>query len=351
MRTGVTLADVTRAADQLLAAGERPTVDGVRKVLGTGSPATVNNHLKDYYQALPMRLNMPASITTAAAELYRVIRETAQGEAQDEQTAQLQELERERSQLATDRRGFETERVALQQQVSVLQSDKSALLEQRSQLNAKLALLERQVAELGERAAAGESKATAAVEERERAGQRQIQELQRLREQAEGNERHLLGRIEDLQQQLKRLNAEREKEGAAAQQRNAGLETAVSEANKALAGLRTELAGAQREAAQERSARQERDRLHDLELDRLAKENQAVVAERDQLRAGVTQGEAALKRLAQERDDALREAARQEGKLQGHQARIEELRQELTQLRQPPRVKGKTDEVAGKQAE
>lgn len=37
MRTGVTIRDVTRAADQLLTAGERPTVESVRALLGTGA--------------------------------------------------------------------------------------------------------------------------------------------------------------------------------------------------------------------------------------------------------------------------------------------------------------------------
>lgn len=39
---GVTLADVTRAADQIIAEGERPTLDSVRRILGAGSPGTVN---------------------------------------------------------------------------------------------------------------------------------------------------------------------------------------------------------------------------------------------------------------------------------------------------------------------
>ncbi|TAM22870.1 MAG: hypothetical protein EPN60_16300 [Nevskiaceae bacterium] len=117
MRTGVTLIDITRAADQLLAEGERPTVDGVRKVLGTGSPATVNNLLKEYYQALPTRLNLPAAIATAAADLYQKIRETAQGQVAEQQEIFQRDLAADREKLGADRGAFESDRTSLQQQL------------------------------------------------------------------------------------------------------------------------------------------------------------------------------------------------------------------------------------------
>lgn len=197
MRTGVTIADITRAADQLLADGERPTVDGVRRVLGTGSPATVNNLLKEYYQALPTRLNLPAAIATAAAELHQKILETARGEVAEEQEAARQQLAADRQQLETERRQFEEEKSSLQRQVTMLTSEKQSLLDQQTQLSVKLSSLERSLAEQTARAASAESKAQSALEERERAATRHASEVQHLRQQAEGNERHLLARIED----------------------------------------------------------------------------------------------------------------------------------------------------------
>ena len=78
MRPGVTLEDITRAADQMLFAGHRPTVEGVRNILGTGSPATVNRHLNDYYLRLKDRLTLPPEIAAAAAELHAKTRVVAQ---------------------------------------------------------------------------------------------------------------------------------------------------------------------------------------------------------------------------------------------------------------------------------
>jgi len=39
---GVSAGDIERAADALLRAGERPTIEKVREKLGTGSPNTIN---------------------------------------------------------------------------------------------------------------------------------------------------------------------------------------------------------------------------------------------------------------------------------------------------------------------
>lgn len=335
MRTGVTLPDVTRAADQLLADGERPTVEGVRKVLGTGSPATVNNLLKEYYAALPNRLNLPAAIASAAAALYQQICDTALDEVRVQGEEKQAAFEADVAKLAADRRHFEDDRVRLQQQVASLEGDKQSGLALQAQQSTRITSLERALAEQTERAASAESRATAATEERERATQRHAQELQLLRSQAEGNERHLLGRIDDQQSQLKRLTADRDKEAAAHLQRVAGLETSLSEANKQAAALRNELSIAHRDFINERAHRQDGDRVHSEEIDRLSKEAQAIASEKDRLKSEAAQSAATLKRSVQERDDALREAARLEGKLQAHAARIEELREELAQLRRP----------------
>ena len=53
---GVTQEQVNRAADALVAAGERPTVDRIRAFLGTGSPNTVTRLLEGWWQTLGGRL-------------------------------------------------------------------------------------------------------------------------------------------------------------------------------------------------------------------------------------------------------------------------------------------------------
>ncbi|TAM33205.1 MAG: DNA-binding protein [Nevskiaceae bacterium] len=333
MRPGVNLADITRAADQLLAEGERPTVEGVRKILGTGSPATVNNLLKEYYAALPSRLTLPAGIATAAAALYQQIRDAANAEASEKAEAQQQELAADRERLAQERRAFEIDRIRLVQQVAGLEADKQAATALETQLNTRVSTLERSLAEQTERAAGAESRAAAATQERERAAQKHAAELQHVRDQAAGNERHFLGRIEDQQTQIKKLGADREKEAQAAQQRVSALEFSLSDANKQTAGLRNELAAAQRDLIQERTLRQDRERAHGQEVERATRETLAVGSERDRLKTELEQITATGKLRSQERDDALREAARQEGKLQAQAKVVDELRQELATLR------------------
>jgi hypothetical protein len=54
---GITQSDVDQAADALLLAGERPTVDRIRQHLGTGSPNTVTRLLDVWWRALGPRLS------------------------------------------------------------------------------------------------------------------------------------------------------------------------------------------------------------------------------------------------------------------------------------------------------
>lgn len=333
MRTGVTLTDITRAADQLLAVGERPTVDGVRKVLGTGSPATVNNLLKEYYQALPTRLNLPAAIATAAAELYQKIRETAQGEVAEQQEIFQRDLAADRDKLSADRSAFESDKASLQQRLAALTSEKQGLQEQLSALQSKVVGLERSLSEQTERAAAAESRALSAAEERERATAKHAAEVTHLREQAEGNERHLLARIEDQKTQAKRIATEREKEAAAAQSRISALETSVSENSKLLAATRGDLATAQRDLTREQSLRTEVEASLSNVQERLIKEQQAWAAERERMKAELLLEQSAIKHLRQERDDAMREAARQEGKASALLGQLDGLKGELAAVR------------------
>ena len=57
MAKGISQDQVTLAADQLLYAGERPTIERIRGLLGTGSPNTVNRFLDIWWQSLGSRLS------------------------------------------------------------------------------------------------------------------------------------------------------------------------------------------------------------------------------------------------------------------------------------------------------
>ncbi len=54
---GISQDQVSQAADKLLYTGERPTIERIRALLGTGSPNTVNRFLDIWWQSLGSRLN------------------------------------------------------------------------------------------------------------------------------------------------------------------------------------------------------------------------------------------------------------------------------------------------------
>jgi len=56
MARGITESDVHTAADELVASGERPTVERIRTHLGTGSPNTVTRWLETWWKNLGLRL-------------------------------------------------------------------------------------------------------------------------------------------------------------------------------------------------------------------------------------------------------------------------------------------------------
>jgi hypothetical protein len=56
MPTGISQDQVNAAADQLVAAGNKPTVEKVRQVLGTGSPNTITRMLEAWRGELAQRM-------------------------------------------------------------------------------------------------------------------------------------------------------------------------------------------------------------------------------------------------------------------------------------------------------
>jgi Plasmid replication region DNA-binding N-term len=75
---GVTATDVERAADNLLRAGERPTIDKIREQIGRGSPNTINPMLDAWWKRLSTRLDagpaalhrLPESVAHVAEALW-----------------------------------------------------------------------------------------------------------------------------------------------------------------------------------------------------------------------------------------------------------------------------------------
>lgn len=88
MAKGITETDVHTAADTLVAAGERPTVERIRAHLGTGSPNTVTRWLETWWGGLGERLiaqraklalpDAPAAVAELATQWWEQALATAQ---------------------------------------------------------------------------------------------------------------------------------------------------------------------------------------------------------------------------------------------------------------------------------
>jgi hypothetical protein len=97
---GVSAGDVERAADALLRAGERPTIEKVREKLGSGSPNTINPLLDAWWKRLSARLDagpaalhrLPESVAHAAEALWMQALDEGRRRAAQEQHATARSL-------------------------------------------------------------------------------------------------------------------------------------------------------------------------------------------------------------------------------------------------------------------
>lgn len=150
-RKGIQAVDVERAADQLLAAGERPTIEKVRAQLGRGSPNTIAPLLDLWFGGLGRRVRglagaegwgdqLPASLLTSAEALWRQAQEEASEAAQralapvkDDLAQQTLRLE-ERSQALVQQEALWLERQAsLERSLQVAEQQLAALQSQCAQ--------------------------------------------------------------------------------------------------------------------------------------------------------------------------------------------------------------------------
>lgn len=129
MARGITESDVHGAADELVAAGERPTVERIRAHLGTGSPNTVTRWLETWWhglgrrlQAQKVRLDIPAApevVNALAGEWWGRALAAARDEC-------AQALATEHSALLQDREALDDERIRLATEASALRAELEA---------------------------------------------------------------------------------------------------------------------------------------------------------------------------------------------------------------------------------
>jgi chromosome segregation ATPase len=151
MARGITETDVHTAADELVAAGERPTVERIRAHLGTGSPNTVTRWLDTWWQGLGMRLQTERTRLTipAAPEAIAILAgewwERALAAARDECT---QALAAERDAVRQDHEALNEERASLAAEAIELRTQLAAARHAEQVATTQAAELERLVEQL-----------------------------------------------------------------------------------------------------------------------------------------------------------------------------------------------------------
>ena len=106
---GITQSDVSHAADSLLRAGDRPTIEKIRAKIGRGSPHTINPMLDAWWRTLSARLDsgpaalhrLPESIAHITEALWMQALEEGKRRATLEQrdSARVAELDKQRMDL------------------------------------------------------------------------------------------------------------------------------------------------------------------------------------------------------------------------------------------------------------
>lgn len=238
MARGITQEQVFDAADQLLLASERPTIERVRRSLGSGSPNTVNRHLEAWWKRLGDRVaagkpaagGRPPEVDKAVDQLWRAALQQAETRARDGMGSERQALTQEAESVRKARESIAIERAALTQAQELLKAE----LEQ---LRQALAAAQSR-ADTAERASL---KGKETLQEAEKKIERLTAQLDAAKERAEGTQQHFMEKIATLEAQhdreVRRLKAEadRLRQGRKVDQ------AAVATAERALATAQGEL--------------------------------------------------------------------------------------------------------------
>ncbi|WP_449301670.1 DNA-binding protein [Pseudoxanthomonas mexicana] len=157
MARGITETDVHTAADALVAAGERPTVDRIRAHLGTGSPNTVTRWLETWWQALASRLQAhtvqlalpqaPAPVARLAQQLWEQALAAAEEAAAAQLLAERCELDDQRARLRSEK---EARDATLAQAEGARKHAEAAHAQALSELGHAHALIQRQDAQIAD---------------------------------------------------------------------------------------------------------------------------------------------------------------------------------------------------------
>jgi hypothetical protein len=154
MPKGITQEQVSAAADALVTAGERPTVEKIRAQLGTGSPNTVTRMLDTWRSALATRLSqvlalpdVPGDVGQAFTEVWRLAMAQAGSLAQTALVQEQNALLAAQTSLTQERKVWE---IAITEAQGIAQSADQAREVAETRLADVQRLVEQQAGQLAE---------------------------------------------------------------------------------------------------------------------------------------------------------------------------------------------------------
>ena len=246
MARGITEDAVFQVADELLARGERPTIERVRRTLGSGSPNTVNKHLETWWRRLGQRLSdgkgaigdRPPELERAFGQLWQVAKNLAE-------QVQSQRIRDERAELERAIAAFNEERARLEPERQALKTGRELLQAEMHELRTVAGAAHDKAEKLAAELKAALAEAAASKRERDRlSGQ-----LELARERLEGNTKHFSEKIANLtlnhERQVRTLKRNLEK----SMHDQAKAEDLLETTQAQLAKVETELATSRANAA------------------------------------------------------------------------------------------------------
>lgn len=133
----VTRDDVHRAADELLMARQRPTIEKIRQHLGRGSPNTIGPHLTAWFEQLHQRItepqrfaaqhSVPPALLALAQPLWEAALADARAQAADALEPERRELKRAQDDLAAREEAFAQERRVIEARLEAFQESQRTL--------------------------------------------------------------------------------------------------------------------------------------------------------------------------------------------------------------------------------
>lgn len=308
----VTKEQILAAADQIAAAGERPTLEAIRQRTG-GSYTTISPVLNEWKArqkkvAVPLREAAPQALADRMAEVGADIWAMALDLANARLAAEREALEKARTELEADRAEATELADKLAGDVEALQSRLAASVAAEASARGEADALRAKLTAAQEQAHTAEARASELRTELDRAH----------REAAEGRQALAAAREETagLRDQL-----------AVAQEQTHTAEARAQEIERRAAELRTELDRAHKEADQAHRALTDQQKV-----------NQAVTAQLDQVRAELAKVQAKAEAVEQahqeQRKQTATEAHRIAERLTAAQAERDQAKREAAQARE-----------------